>query len=115
MRGERPSIFVPGNKTRDYTHVSDVVAVNLLAMKRGQNVTCNIGTGVETSDQQIFDAVAQAVGYKQKPSYTSVRPGEIQRICLDCSRAKEVFGWSAKVELKKGIAGTVKYFKEKGV
>ena len=115
MRGERPSIFGPGNKTRDYTHVSDIVAVNLLAMERGENVTCNIGTGIETSDQQIFDAVAEAVGYKQKPNYTPVRPGEIQRICLDCSRAKEEFGWSAKVELKRGIASTVKYFKQKGI
>jgi UDP-glucose 4-epimerase len=115
MRGERPSIFGPGNKTRDYIHVSDIVAVNLLAMERGENVTCNIGTGVETSDQQIFDAVAEAVGYKEKPNYTSIRPGEIQRICLDCKLAKEVFGWGAKVELKKGIDGTIKYFKKEGI
>jgi len=115
MRGERPTIFGPGDKTRDYAHVSDIVGVNLLAIERGDNVTCNIGTGVETSDQQIFDAVAEAVGYKEKPEYIAVRPGEIQRICLECSRAKDEFGWCAAVELKQGIASTVKYFKEKGV
>lgn len=115
MRGERPSIFGPGNKTRDYAHVSDVVSVNILAMEQDANVTCNIGTGVETSDQEIYDAVAAALGYTEKPIYTEVRPGEIQRICLDCSRAKQELGWEHKVSLKEGIASTVAYFKEKGI
>lgn len=115
MKGELPSIFGPGNKTRDYTHVSDVVAVNLLAMERGDGATCNIGTGAETSDQQIYDAVAEAVGYRETPNYTSVRPGEIQRICLDWSKAKKELGWSPKVSIREGISSTVAYFKEKGI
>jgi UDP-glucose 4-epimerase len=115
MKGDLPSIFGPGDKTRDYTHVSDVVAVNLLAMERGDNVTCNIGTGVETSDQQIYDSVAEAMDYKQTPNYTSARPGEIQRICLDWNKAKQQLGWSPKVSIKDGIASTVAYFKDKGI
>ena len=87
MRGEQPSIFGRGDKTRDYTHVSDVVAANLTATERGSGVVCNISTGVESSDQQIYDAVASAVGYSGPAQYTEVRPGEIQRISLDCGLA----------------------------
>ncbi len=111
LGGERPTIFGSGGKTRDYTHVSDVVSANLLAMEQGKNVICNIGTGVETSDQEIFDALAEALGYDGSPLYTSVRPGEIQRICLDWSKAERELGWRPQLSLKEGIAKTVAYFK----
>jgi UDP-glucose 4-epimerase len=113
LEGKQPTMFGPGNKTRDYTHVSDVVAANLLAMERGTNAICNIGTGVETSDQEIFDAVAEAVGYDNPPLYTSVRPGEVQRMCLDWSRAERELGWHPTLSLKEGIIKTVAYFKDK--
>jgi UDP-glucose 4-epimerase len=111
LGGERPTIFGSGDKTRDYTHVSDVVSANLLAMEQGKNAICNIGTGVETSDQEIFDALAEALGYDGSPLYTSVRPGEIQRICLDWSKAERELGWRPQLSLKEGIAKTVAYFK----
>jgi len=111
LGGERPTIFGSGDKTRDYTHVSDVVSANLLAMEQGKNAICNIGTGVETSDQEIFDALAAALGYDSAPLYTSVRPGEIQRICLDWSKAERELGWRPQLLLKEGIAKTVAYFK----
>ena len=110
LGGERPTIFGSGDKTRDYTHVSDVVAANLLAMERGRNAICNIGTGVETSDQEIFDALAGALGYDGSPLYTSVRHGEIQRICLDWSKAERELGWRPQLSLKEGIAKTVAYY-----
>ncbi|MCK4362887.1 MAG: NAD-dependent epimerase/dehydratase family protein [Dehalococcoidia bacterium] len=111
LGGERPTIFGSGDKTRDYTHVSDVVSANLLAMEQGKNAICNIGTGVETSDQEIFDALAAALGYDSAPLYTSVRPGEIQRICLDWSKAERELGWRPQLLLKEGIAKTVAYFR----
>jgi UDP-glucose 4-epimerase len=110
LHGEQPTIFGPGDKTRDYTHVSDIVEANILAIERGRNLICNIGTGVETSDQDIFDAIARALGYSSSPIYTSVRPGEIQRICLDWSKADQELGWRPKTTLKDGIAKTVSYF-----
>ena len=111
LGGERPTIFGSGDKTRDYTHVSDVVSANLLAMEQGKNAICNIGTGVETSDQEIFDALAAALGYDSAPLYTSVRPGEIQRICLDWSKAERELGWRPQLPLNEGIVKTVAYFK----
>jgi UDP-glucose 4-epimerase len=115
LLGERPTIFGPGDKTRDYTHVSDIVGADLLAMERGSNAIYNIGTGVETSDQEIFDAIAQALGYEDTPLYTSVRQGEIQRIYLNCDKAKKELGWSPKFSLGEGVQKTVPYYKSLGV
>lgn len=112
LRGEQPTIFGRGDKTRDYTHISDVVEANLLALKRGRNAIYNIGTGVETSDQEVFDTLAEALGYHGSPLYTEVRKGEIHRICLDCSKAEKELGWRPRLSLKEGIGKTVGYYKE---
>jgi len=67
LRGIQPTIFGPGDKTRDYVHVSDVVNANLIALERGNNVICNIGTGVETTDQQVYDTLSDILGYSKPP------------------------------------------------
>ncbi len=111
LTGKRPTIFGPGDKTRDYTHVSDVIEANIIGLKRGENAIYNIGTGVETKDQEIFDTLASVLGYKGKPVYAPLRPGEVYRIALDCNKAKSELGWSPKLSLKQGMAQTAEYYK----
>jgi len=115
LRGERPTIFGQGDKTRDYTHISDVVQSNLLAMERGFNTIYNIGTGVETSVKQIFDTLAEALDYKGSPTYASDREEEMHRICLDWGKAQRELGWYPKLTLKEGILNTVEYYKAQRV
>lgn len=111
LNGERPTIFGLGDKTRDYVYVSDVIQANILALERGKNAIYNIGTGIETSDQQIFDTIAEVLGYKGDPIYAPYRKGEIYRICLDRRKAQEDLGWSPRVSLKEGIAETAEYYR----
>lgn len=110
LREERPTIFGSGDKTRDYTHVSDVVAANLLAMEQGNNAIYNIGTGVETSDQEMFDTLAKVLSYSGNPIYAPVRTGEIYRICLDATKAQKELGWQAQLPLEEGLLQTVSYY-----
>lgn len=111
LSGERPTIFGKGDKTRDYVYVSDVVAANLLAMERDGKGVYNIGTGVETSDQEMFDMLAKLTGYQGSPYYAPVRKGEIYRICLDCTRARKELGWKPRFSLKEGLAEAVAYYR----
>ncbi len=111
LRGEQPTIYGSGDKTRDYTHVSDVVAANLLAVERGDNDIYNIGTGVETSDREIFDTLAKVLGYSGNPRYAPVRPGEIYRICLNSGKAKSELGWEARLALREGLLQTIGYYR----
>lgn len=113
LRGERPTIFGKGDKTRDYTYVSDIARANLLAVTAGKTGVYNLGTGIETSDQQIFDMVCRSLGYKGDPEYAPVRKGEIYRICLDYSKAKIELGWQPLVPAKDGIAHTVSSLRDK--
>jgi len=110
LKEEQPTIFGPGDKTRDYTHVLDVVAANLAAMERGNNAIYNIGTGVETSDQKMFDTLAKMLGYSGNPLYAPVRTGEIYHICLNATKAKEELGWQPQLSLEEGLRQTVGYY-----
>jgi UDP-glucose 4-epimerase len=112
LTGKRPTIFGPGDKTRDYTHVSDVVRANIIALNHRTNGIYNIGTGVETKDQEIFDTLASVLGYKEPPVYAPLRKGEVYRISLDCSKAKKELGWSARISLREGITRTAEYYKK---
>ena len=112
LRGETPTIFGRGDKTRDYTFVEDVVRANLLTMEKGKGIY-NVGTGVETSDQEMFDMLAALLGYKGTPNYASVRRGEIHRIYLDFSRARQELGWQPRLSLKDGLLKSVDYYRRR--
>lgn len=111
LQGERPTIFGKGDKTRDYVYVLDVVMANLLAMEKGGDGIYNIGTGIETSDQEIFDTVAELTGYRGGCYYAPVRKGEIYRICLDYTKARKEIGWQPRFSLREGLKEAVSYYR----
>src|SRR6185295_16254214 len=97
LNGERPRIFGSGEAVRDYLYVDDVVAGNLLALERGSGEIMNLGTGIPTSVNDIVRTLNAALGTHLAPIYEPARPGEIQRIYLDASRARRVLGWAPAV------------------
>ncbi len=111
LTGKQPTIFGKGDKTRDYVHVSDVVEANVRALEAGGEVMCNIGTGEETSDQEVFDTLADVLGYEGPPAYAPVRKGEVYRICLEASKARDELGWTARTSFRDGIAATAEYYR----
>ncbi len=112
LRGERPTIFGDGSKTRDYVFVEDVVRANLLAMEKAPSGACyNIGTGRPTTDQRIFDLVWKTVGADIEPIYGSKRPGEVDHISLDCRRAERELGRRPEVSLEEGIRRAVAFYR----
>ncbi len=113
LEGEQSTIFGSGDKTRDYIHVSDVVAANLLAMEQGSNSVYNIGTGMETSDRKVFDTLAKVLGYSGNPVYAPVQTGEINRICLAAAKAEKELGWKPQLSLEEGLLLTVGYYRSR--
>jgi UDP-glucose 4-epimerase len=110
--GAQPVIYGDGTKVRDYVYISDVVAANLAALDRGTGEIFNISGGVQSSDQEIFDLVRDLAGKFVQPRYEPRRPGEIDRICLDISKAGRLLGWKPRVALAEGALRTVVYFQK---
>jgi UDP-glucose 4-epimerase len=102
--GEAPILFGFGKPTRDYVHVHDVVRALLAAV--GQGGVFNISTGVETPVSRIFELIRTSANVTIEPELAPLRPGELQRSCLDSSRAHDRLGWHAEISLEEGLPAT---------
>lgn len=108
---ERPTIFGDGAQTRDFVFVDDVVDALVRASEKGGGLVINIGTGIETSVQQLFESMARSTGYQEQARYAPARIGELQRSALDPGRAAIHLGWKPFTSLDEGIGRTIEYFK----
>lgn len=113
LAGIQPVIYGDGTKIRDYVYISDVAAANVAALGFGTGEIFNISSGVQTTDQEVFDLVRGLLGKSVQAKYVSRRPGEIDRICLDISKAERLLRWKPKVSLAEGARTTVAYFQQK--
>jgi len=111
LNGENPIIYGDGNQTRDYICVEDVVKANLLAMDGKQGIY-NIGTGKETSVNELAKMFSTILNKDIKPVYEPPRKGEVQRIALDGTRAKEELGFTSQFSLEEGLRKTIKWYEE---
>ena len=107
--GERPRIFGDGRQTRDYVSVGDVVAATLAACGRAGGVF-NVGTGVETSVLELFDACRRITGVEVEPEFAPERLGELQRSVLDVGLAARELGWRPEHTLEEGLRRTWESF-----
>lgn len=111
LNGQRPTIFGDGTKTRDYCYVGDIVEANMLALISPACGVYNLGRGIEVTDLEIFEAVRDAVGTSVAPIFGEKRPGEVERIALDASRARAELGWKWEVDLTDGVARAVAFYR----
>jgi UDP-glucose 4-epimerase len=108
LKGERPTIFGDGNQTRDFIFVEDVVSACLKAMEyKGEKKIFNIGTGIETSINELYEIISRLLNAKIKPKYAPEKPGDLKRSCLDISLAKRELKWRPKFDLEKGLRKTL--------
>jgi UDP-glucose 4-epimerase len=114
LRGKRPRIFGTGEQVRDYLYVMDVVEANQLALALGSGEMVNLGTGIGTSVNEIFRELKAIVDFTGEPVYEAARPGEVQRIYLDASRARQVLGWTPSVSFHEGLVKTVEWSRRTG-
>ncbi len=112
--GGKPVIFGSGEQTRDYIFAEDVVEANILALGRGDGEIYNIGTGMETTVNGIFEALSSILDYRGEAVFSEGRKGEVERISLDNRKAKEELGWEPKYGLEEGLKKTVEYYREHG-
>lgn len=111
VTGQPCTIFGPGTQTRDFVFGPDVARANYLAFEKDYVGAVNIGTGIETNINELYQLLAEAAGSGAKATHAPGKPGEQQRSCIDNSLAKKVLGWSPAVGLKEGLQRTIEYFR----
>lgn len=111
LDGEACTVFGTGEQTRDFVYVDDVVDAFVRAADRGSALLANIGTGVETSVNTLYDAMARAADVDAPAERAPARPGELDRSALSPSLAGEQLGWRPQVSLDDGVARVLDWFR----
>jgi UDP-glucose 4-epimerase len=112
VAGAPSTIFGDGKQTRDFVYVDDVVDAFVRAADRGGGLVINVGTGVETSVNQLFETMAEAAGSSMPPVHAPARPGELERSSLDPGRAEMQLGWTPWTPLEEGTAAAVAFTRD---
>jgi UDP-glucose 4-epimerase len=107
-RSEKLTVFGDGSAERDYMYVGDAVDAVLAAFGGKWNGVYNIGTGVATSVNELIAAMTEVLGPPPGITRAPERSGEVQRSCVDASRAKRDGLWQSRTGLLDGLRRTAR-------
>jgi UDP-glucose 4-epimerase len=110
LDGRTPRVFGDGRQTRDYVYVADIVDAMLAAADSDVTGTFNVGTGIETSVLDLGQMIGEACDRPFEPETAPPRPGEVQRIAIESSKAERELGWKAATNLTDGLKRTAEAF-----
>jgi UDP-glucose 4-epimerase len=112
-KGESPLILGDGSTTMDFVYIDDVARANILAAKaEASDGVFNVGSGVETSLNQLAAALLKAMGSNLKPQYGPERKvNPVPRRLADTTKAKRMLGFEAKVSLDEGLKRLVEWWR----
>lgn len=113
LDGKTPTIYGDGEQLRDYVYVDDVVRANRLALTSSVPNLYNIGTGVGTSVNQLYDILRAVLEHPAPATYAAKRKGELEKIYLDTRKAATGLGWTPQVSMEEGLRRTVEWFQHK--
>ncbi|WP_320066082.1 NAD-dependent epimerase/dehydratase family protein [Micromonospora sp. RTGN7] len=109
LDGRPVTINDDGRQTRDFVYVSDVAEAVALACHSEGAGLLNIASGRQTTTNEVYRAVSEAVGASNSPRYQALHEsGEIRNMALDNSKAKALLGWQPTVGFTEGVRMTVR-------
>ena len=103
LNNEEPIVYGDGEQTRDYIYVKDVVSALIKASLIEENHFLNIGTGVETSVNDLANSMKIQFNSQINPIYKPAREGELKRSVLNNTKAKEDLDWKPEYSLDRGM------------
>jgi dTDP-L-rhamnose 4-epimerase len=108
LNDHAPFIFEDGLQSRDFVHVSDIVQVNLLAMKSdaANYDYFNVGTGRPTTVRDVASGLSRALGKTIEPQIVGkFREGDIRHCVADIAKARHVLGYTPHISFEDGMRG----------
>jgi UDP-glucose 4-epimerase len=111
IQGGQPIINGDGTQTRDYVYVDDVVRTNVLLLEHRGTEVYNVGTGKETSVNQLFHKLVGCAGTQAREQHGAAKKGEQLRSVLDSAKISAALAWKPEVSLEDGLRKTVEHFR----
>jgi len=100
-----------GSPTREFLYVEDAAEGIVLAAEKYNNPDpVNLGSGQEISIAELVNKIARRTGFKGKIEWDTTKPNGQPRRCLDVTRARERFGFTAKTDFETGLKNTIEWY-----
>lgn len=104
-------IWGDGSPTREFIYAGDAAEGIVMATEKYNGPEpVNIGSGMEISIKDLAELIARLIGYEGKLVYDTTKPNGQPRRALDVSRARESFGFTAKMGFEEGLKQTIDYY-----
>lgn len=116
IRNRKDKIIVWGTglPTREFLYIEDAATGILLAAEKyNKSEPVNLGSGSEISIKDLAGLIAKLTGFEGEIIWDKSKPDGQPRRCLDVTKAKKEFGFSAKINLNKGLRKTIDWYKKK--
>jgi UDP-glucose 4-epimerase len=111
LRGEGVTINGSGEQQRDFVFVRDVVAANMAASETDMSGAYNVGTGVETSVNQLYNEMTSILGIDRPAHHGPAKPGEQLRSVLDSAKLRAATGMGRLTGFREGLKQTIDWFR----
>jgi UDP-glucose 4-epimerase len=111
LDGQQARINGTGEQTRDYVFVEDVMRANMAASELETQGIFNVGTGVETSVNELYDAIREAIGTNAQADHGPAKAGEQMRSVLDGRKLRALGRLPEPVGLREGVRRTVDWLR----
>jgi len=113
LNNEQAIVNGNGRQTRDFVYVEDVVEANLAVMGQETQGTYNVGTGEETSINDVLRILVGHTNSTCKELHGPAKHGEQVRSVIDASKIRQELSWEPRTELSEGLKRTIDYFRER--
>lgn len=113
LNNEQAIVNGNGRQTRDFVYVEDAVEANLAVMGQETQGTYNVGTGEETSINDLFRILIAHTNSTCKEVHGPAKSGEQVRSVIDSTKIRQELSWEPRTELREGLKRTVDYFRER--
>jgi GDP-L-fucose synthase len=101
-----------GSPTREFFYAGDAaLGIALAAERYNESEPVNLGSGMEISIKELAELIARLTNFEGKIIWDTTKPNGQPRRALDVSRAKERFGFMAKMPFEGGLRKTVEWFR----
>ena len=110
---DKIKVWGSGQEERDLLYVSDLVDFVELAVEKQQQPfhLVNVGCGRSIAIKDLVQKIADSSGRDLTIEYDRTQPSIDTRLCLDITRAREVFSWQPQVSLEEGIRKTIEWYR----
>ena len=109
---EEIEVWGDGSPTREFLYVEDAAeGILLAAEKYNGSEPVNLGSGFEISIKDLVEMIADLTGYKGSLIWDASKPNGQPRRALDVNRARNYFGFQAKMDFREGLKKTVEWYR----